>query len=173
MIKPQRIGHLIIGVRNLERAKAFYHGVLGLDITLELKEPPMVLFASSSRDHHEIGCLELGENAEAPRPGQIGVHHIAFRMANEQDLIEAYQRLRAAKVPVECTVDHGLTHSVYLTDPDGYTIEFYADRPISIAAVQADPQLVMGTEKLEFARESPNLIEMMHKHGTDISKVSA
>jgi len=31
----------------------------------------------------------------------------------------------------------------------------------------------MGTEKLEFARESPDLLEMMHKHGTDISKVSA
>ena len=173
MVKPQRIGHLIIGVRNLERAKAFYHGVLGLDITLELKEPPMVLFASASRDHHEIGCLELGENAEAPRPGQIGIHHIAFRMASEQELIEAYRRLRASKVPVECTVDHGLTHSVYLTDPDGYTIEFYADRPVSIADAQHNPAIIMGTDKLEFAPESPDLIEMMRKHGTDMSKVSA
>jgi catechol 2,3-dioxygenase len=172
VVKPQRLGHLIIGVRSVERAKAFYHGVLGLDVTIELKEPRMVLFASNLRDHHEIGCLELGENAEPIRPGQIGLNHVAFRMATEQELIEAYKRLRAANVPVECTVDHGLTHSIYLTDPDSYTVEIYCDQPCSIADVAKKPELVMGMDKLEFAPDAPALPDMMRKFGVELTKVS-
>jgi len=172
MVKPQRIGHLIIGVRNIERSKAFYHGILGLDVTVELQEPRMMLFASDSRDHHEIGCLELGENAEPQKPGQIGLNHIAFRMAGEKELIAAYKQLRAANVPVACTVDHGLTHSIYLNDPDGYTIEIYTDQPVSLTAIKDDPSLVMGMDKLEFAPESPALIDMMRKFGVEITKVA-
>jgi len=172
VVKPQRLGHLIIGVRNVERAKAFYHGVLGLDVTVDLKEPRMMLFASNLRDHHEIGCLELGENAEPIRPGQLGLNHVAFRMATEQDLIEAYKRLRAANVPVECTVDHGLTHSIYLTDPDGYTVEIYCDQPCSIADVAKNPELIMGMDKLEFAPDAPALPDMMRKFGVELTKVS-
>jgi len=172
VVKPQRIGHLIIGVRNLERSKAFYHGILGLDITVDLKEPPMALFASGSRDHHEIGCLEMGEDAEPPRPGQLGLNHVAFRMAGEKELIAAYNALRAANVPVACTVDHGLTHSIYLKDPDGYTIEIYTDQPVSIADIKDDPSLVMGMDKLAFAPDAPSLVEMMRGFGFDMSKVA-
>jgi len=32
---------------------------------------------------------------------------------------------------------------------------------------------MMGPDKLDFAPESPGLIEMMRKHGTDILKISA
>ncbi|HTW86662.1 MAG TPA: VOC family protein [Candidatus Binataceae bacterium] len=172
MVKPQRLGHLVINVRNLERTKKFYRDVLGLDQTLELKQPPMALFTSGSHDHHEIGCLEIGMDAEGPRPNQIGVQHIAFRMESEQKLIEAYQRLKADNVPIECTVDHGLTHSIYMTDPDGYTIEIYVDQPGMNVESLKDPKLVSGMEKLDFAQDSPSLVEAMRKHGVDLSEVS-
>lgn len=173
MVKPQRLGHLVIGVRNLERSKKFYRDILGLDQTCELKQPPLALFASNSRDHHEIGCMEIGMDAESPRPNQIGLQHIAFRMESEQKLIDAYKRLRADNVPIECTVDHGVVHSIYMNDPDGYTIEIYADQPGMTVESLKDPELVTGMEKLDFAPDSPSLIESLRKHGIDLSTVSS
>jgi catechol 2,3-dioxygenase len=172
MVKPQRLGHLVIGVRNLERSKKFYRDILGLDLTGELVHPPLALFASNSRDHHEIGCLEMGMDAEGPRPNQIGVQHIAFRLEREEQLVEAYRRLKAENVPIECTVDHILTHSIYMNDPDGYMIEIYVDQPGMTVESVKDPKLVTGMEKLAFAQDSPSLVESMRKYGVDLSEVS-
>jgi catechol 2,3-dioxygenase-like lactoylglutathione lyase family enzyme len=36
MIRPERIGHVVIKVRNLERSRKFYTEVLGMDVMMEV-----------------------------------------------------------------------------------------------------------------------------------------
>jgi catechol 2,3-dioxygenase len=50
MIKPERIGHVVLKVRNLARSQQFYAELLGLDLMYEI--PGMAFLASHRRDHH-------------------------------------------------------------------------------------------------------------------------
>ena len=59
MIHPDRIGHIVLKVRSLERSRPFYTEVLGLEVMKELPEVKMVFLASNRRDHHEIALAEV------------------------------------------------------------------------------------------------------------------
>ncbi len=100
MIKPERIGHVVIKVRDIERSKQFYMDVLGLDLMMELPQIKMAFFASDRRDHHEIACVEVGADAAGNQPKQIGLVHIAFRLRDEDHLRAAYQEFKEKNVPI-------------------------------------------------------------------------
>jgi catechol 2,3-dioxygenase len=154
MIHTERIGHIVIKVRELERSRKFYTDVLGLTETMVMKEAKMAFFASNARDHHEIAVAEVGADAAGPQVKQVGLFHIAFRLRNEGELRAAYEELKAKKVPITWTVDHGITKSVYFRDPDGNQLELYCDNtPEYIAEFLKHPHASM--ERLDFAQDSP------------------
>jgi catechol 2,3-dioxygenase len=160
MIVPDRIGHVVIKVRNLERSKQFFTEVLGLKLMMELPKLKMAFFASNGRDHHEIACAEVGAEADRQHAKQIGLQHIAFRLRDEEHLRAAYQQLKDKQVPIDFTVDHGITKSVYFRDPDGLLFEVYCDNPPEyIARLRANNYA--GMDKLDFAMEESSLAEAM------------
>ena len=60
--------------------------------------------------------------------GDLGLAHIAMRLSGgDTELRSAYEKLKAAGVEIRSTTDHGMTHSVYFSDPDGNTLEVYTD----------------------------------------------
>jgi catechol 2,3-dioxygenase len=155
MIHPDRIGHVVIKVRDLERSRRFYTEVLGLEIMKELPQVKMVFLASNRRDHHELALAEVGARASAPNPGDVGLSHFAFRLKSIEDLRAAYRELKEHGVPISFTVNHGVTRSVYFLDPDGNQLEVYVDNlPEEISGMK-DPYF--GLEKLEFAPDEPSL----------------
>lgn len=149
MIRPDRIGHVVIKVRDLERSRKFYRDVMGLQEMAELSSIKMAFFASNGRDHHEIAVFEVGADAPEAQAGQIGLNHIAFRMTDEAHLHDAYRELKANNIEVLAAVDHGVTKSVYFRDPDGNTLEVYCDTSPEHRAKFPNPYA--GSEKLEFA----------------------
>jgi catechol 2,3-dioxygenase len=159
MIKAERIGHVVLKVHSLERSRAFYTEVLGMDVMMEIPAIPAVFLANNRRDHHEIALFEVGPAAEGLRPNQIGLAHIAFRLHNEKELRAAYEELKERHVPISFTVDHGVTKSVYFRDPDGHELEVYCDNsPEEIAKF---PNPYLGMSKLEFAPDDPGLAEVI------------
>ena len=68
MIRPERIGHVVIKVRDLERSTRFYSEVMGLQIMKMELGFKMGFFASNGRDHHEIAAMEVGPDAPMPPP---------------------------------------------------------------------------------------------------------
>jgi catechol-2,3-dioxygenase len=55
--------------------------------------------------------------------------HIAFKLGDDIELLkEAKARMVAAGVPIVNTTEHMTTYSLYLSDPDGITVELYVDR---------------------------------------------
>lgn len=158
MIKPDRIGHVVIKVRDLERTKKFYGEVLGLQLMMELPQIKMAFFASNGRDHHEIGCVEVGADAAGNQPKQIGLVHIAFRLRDEDHLRAAYKEFKERDVPISFTVDHGITKSIYFRDPDGNQLEVYCDNPPEYIAKMKENKY-LGMDKLDFTPNERSLAE--------------
>jgi catechol 2,3-dioxygenase len=154
MIRPDRIGHVVIKVRDLERSRKFYTDVMGLTEMAELANLKMAFFASNGRDHHEIAVVEVGKDAPGAQAGEIGLNHIAFRLTDEAHLHAAFEELKAKQVPIVATVDHGVTKSVYFRDPDGNQLEVYCDNPPEVRAKFPNPYA--GMEKLGFTSDEPD-----------------
>jgi len=157
MIHPDRIGHIVLKVRSLERSRPFYTEVLGLEVMKELPEVKMVFLASNRRDHHEIALAEVGEKAGAPKLGDVGLAHCAFRLKSQEDLLAAYREFKQRGVPISFTVNHGVTRSIYFLDPDGNQLEVYVDNTPEEIAKMSNPYF--GLDKLEFAADEPSLRE--------------
>ena len=153
MIHPDRIGHIVLKVRSLKRSRPFYTELLGLEVMKELPEVKMLFLASNRRDHHEIALAEVGEHAGAPKPGDVGLAHCAFRLKSVEDLHAAYREFKEHNVPISFTVNHGV--SIYFLDPDGNQLEVYADNSPEEIARMSNPYF--GLDKLDFATDEAGL----------------
>jgi catechol 2,3-dioxygenase len=159
MIRPDRIGHVVIKVRNLERSRKFYSELLGLQLMHEMPQIKMAFLASNGRDHHEIGLVEVGDAAPGPQKGETGLLHIAFRLRDEDHLKAAYRELKDNNVEIVSTVDHGITKSIYFRDPDGHQLEVYCDN--SKEYMKSLGKSYDGMNKLDFAQDEPGLRESL------------
>ena len=136
MIKLQRIGHILLAVRDLERSKAFYTGILGFKVLEQDPEHGGVflalgdygntldLFPSNSPDAQP----KLPKGLDGTREG-LGVRHTAFAVATEEDLAQAYFALKDAGVPIHDARDHTSQKSIYFFDPDDNLLEIVWERP--------------------------------------------
>jgi catechol 2,3-dioxygenase len=133
--KPAALDHVNIFVRNAERSHRWYTDVLGLHTQDTMNFPGTqklrAAFLACDPDHaHDIALFEVGEDAPGPEKGQVGLNHVAWRMASLEDLAEVYQRLKAKGVPIEAR-DHTVSIGVYFSDPDGNGLEVYYELPRS------------------------------------------
>lgn len=122
-----RVGHVHLKVADLDRAIAFYSGVLGFEIMQ--RYGPQAVFLSAGGYHHHIG-LNTWESAGGtpPAPGNTGLYHVAFLYPDRAALAEAVRRVAVAGIPIDGAADHGVSEAVYLRDPDGNGVELYWDR---------------------------------------------
>jgi len=142
------IGHVHLKVSDLERAVAFYSGVLGFEVTQRMGTS--AAFLSAGGYHHHIGLNTWESQGGNPPPqGTTGLYHFAIRYPDRASLADALLRLRSAGVPLEGASDHGVSEALYLRDPDGNGIELYWDRPRATWSREADGSLKMVTERLD------------------------
>jgi catechol 2,3-dioxygenase len=148
-IHPQtRMGHVHLRVANLDRALAFYHGVLGFDITLRMGDS--AAFLSAGGYHHHIG-LNTWESlgGQPPAPGTTGLYHLAVLYPTRAALADALRRLLAANISLDGAADHGVSEALYLHDPDLNGVELYWDRPETQWPRNPDGSLTMYTRALD------------------------
>lgn len=148
-IHPQaRIGHVHLKVANLDRALAFYTGVLGLQLTQRYGSG--AAFVAAGGYHHHIG-LNTWEslNGPPPPPGRTGLYHLAILYPTRRELADALQRLKRAGIELEGAADHGVSEALYLRDPDDNGVELYWDRPEAEWPRSADGALKMFTQPLD------------------------
>ena len=147
-IHPQtRMGHVHLRVANLDRALAFYHGVLGFEITQRIGDS--AAFLSAGGYHHHIGINtweSLG--GQPPAPGTTGLYHLAVLYPTRAALADALRRLIAAHIPLDGAADHGVSEALYLHDPDLNGVELYWDRPKSEWPRDPSGNLTMYTRAL-------------------------
>lgn len=125
-IRPIGWGHAVLKVRDLERSERFYTENIGFQV---VGRRPGMCFMSFGKKHHDLALYEAGHRALMPGAGNLGVVHLAFAMENEEALRDFYAFLKG-KAQILGAVDHVVSRSFYITDPDGYIIEFFANAPL-------------------------------------------
>jgi catechol 2,3-dioxygenase len=136
------IGHVHLKVADIDRALAFYQGVLGFDLTVRLGD--CAAFVSAGGYHHHIGLNTWHSRRGTPAPAHYtGLYHLAIRYPSRRDLAVAVRRVIDAGIPLQGVADHGVSEAVYLTDLDGNGIELYHDRPQSEWPRNADGTIAM------------------------------
>lgn len=136
MFQPRRLGHVNLLVSDLDCSMQFYERICGIEEVF--REPPVRTgFLSNGNTHHDVALVELSQAAPLAKLGEgrarkgwasePGLFHLGFEMENEAELVAAYRAARASGVDVLMTLDHKISRSVYLFDPEGNLLEFYAD----------------------------------------------
>jgi catechol 2,3-dioxygenase len=129
-MRIRELGHVVLYVRDLERSRRFYGELLGWK---EITPGDGVGFPaaafSSGRTHHELLLIEVGPAATPiPEGRRVGLYHFGLKIGESDDeLREARDELLAAGTRIVGATDHGITHSLYIADPDGNEIELYID----------------------------------------------
>jgi len=142
------IGHIHLKVADLDRAIAFYNGVLGFDITTRMGA--QAAFLSAGGYHHHIGLNTWeSRNGQPPASGTTGMYHVAIRYPDRAALADALRRLADARIPLDGASDHGVSEALYLRDPDGNGLELYWDRPRDQWPHGPDGSVQMYTQRLD------------------------
>jgi len=126
MIRPKKVGHVVLKARDIEQAEKFYTEVLGFEVVMRLKRPRGVFFTLGEQ-HHDLAVLEVPPGADDPKADQVGLHHVALQVENFAALKDCYRTLKSHGVPIVRAVDHGITKSLYFCDPAGNRLELYCD----------------------------------------------
>lgn len=137
----KELGHIVLYVTNIKIMSAFYRDILGFQ---QIHAQGGIALFSGGRTHHELLLIEIGGQ---PKPHRVepGLYHIGFKIGDGPEAAkQAYKELTEKGVPIVGTGDHGVTHSIYILDPDGNELELYAD--VS-DAWRTDPMAVMTPVK--------------------------
>ena len=127
--KVIRVGHLVLNVKDLERSRQFFTGVLGFP-QVGANDFGMLFFSTDVDDnHHMLALREAKPGSATPVPGQIGMNHVSFELGSFAELQEAYRKFMEYDVEIAMTVFHGVAKSIYFYDPDGNQLEVYCNVP--------------------------------------------
>ena len=150
------IGHVHLKVADLDRAVAFYEGVLGFTLVLRLPDNTAAFLAAGDYHHHiALNTWLSRDGTPAPRR-HTGLYHLAVRLPTRRDLAVAVRRVLDAGVRLEGVADHGVSESVYLTDPDGNGVELTRDRRFDEWPRRPDGTLDMAmADPLDLDAEPP------------------
>ena len=125
MIQARKLGHVVLKVSDAQKSKDFYLRALGLKLAYEDQEHGAV-FLSFGTQHHDLALFQRA-TGETPGPAQPGLHHTAWQLGSFEELQAAHRELCELGIPVESTIEHNVTRSVYFHDPDGNRVELYCD----------------------------------------------
>ncbi|MDA1028832.1 MAG: VOC family protein [Bacteroidetes bacterium] len=143
-----RIGHVHLKVADLDRSLGFYCGVLGFELKQRVGDS--AAFIAAGGYHHHIG-LNTWESADGhpPARGTTGLFHLAILYPTRRELADALRRLKGAGIRLDGASDHGVSHALYLRDPDQNGVELCWDLPEDEWPRSADGELQMGTYRLD------------------------
>lgn len=142
-----RIGHIHLKVSDIDKALAFYQGLLGFEIMQRYGSS--AVFISAGGYHHHIG-LNTWHSKDAPAAPvkSTGLYHTAIVYPERKDLAAILKRLSDAGYPLSGAADHGVSEAIYLNDPDGNGVELYWDKPKEQWPFDANGNVQMVTDPL-------------------------
>jgi catechol-2,3-dioxygenase len=126
--RPTKFAHVVYRTRRFDEMLRWYQTVFAAKI--QYKNPGFA-FLTYDDEHHRFGIANmdvLSPDGKAARErGEIGVDHVAYSYSSIGDLLENYASLKASGVMPYWCIHHGVTASMYYTDPDGNQMEFQVD----------------------------------------------
>jgi len=143
-VAPTGLNHIVLNVRDMEESHQFWTEIIGLRLVGEFRQRPgrpttprMQFYRGTGTDgahHHD---LALVENPKLPPPPTdwkmwdmpLAVNHIGITYPSREAWLRQLAYLQARGVKFDRRSDHGMTHSLYVHDPNGYGVELVYDLP--------------------------------------------
>ncbi len=143
-VTPLGLNHLVLNVRDLEESHRFWTEILGFVQVGELHpsearpNPPKMRFYSGKCDgkhnHHDLALME---NRDLPAPPEtwtlqgmpMAINHVAVAMPNLESWRAQVAYIQSRGITIDRRVDHGMTLSIYIHDPNGYGVEVLYELP--------------------------------------------
>jgi catechol 2,3-dioxygenase-like lactoylglutathione lyase family enzyme len=94
------IHHLGLTVSRLEETADFFKSILGWN-EVKRKEDYPAIFVSDGKTMLTLWAIKDGSAIAFDKNRNVGLHHVAFSVADEAALHAVHERLKAADVPIE------------------------------------------------------------------------
>ncbi len=118
MTAKVRLGHVGVVASDPNASAQFYRDLLGMEVTMEGSFPALGDFVFlSDRPEEQLQTVMLATNPRAA--------HVALEVESLGALKAIYADARARGVPIAMALDHKVTLSLYVLDPDGNGVEVY------------------------------------------------
>jgi catechol-2,3-dioxygenase len=143
------VNHLVLNVRDIDASHRFYTELLGFQQCAELTHTyTMRFYRGDPSRHHDFALVQLTDPDHAPAPEpwsmdpqRVGVNHIAIAYPDRESWLAQLRHLKANGVEFIVRGNHGMTHSAYIADPDGYGIEVLYNLPEEVWGGDVDAAL--------------------------------
>ncbi|WP_010277488.1 VOC family protein [Paenibacillus senegalensis] len=140
------LGLVSLKVSNLDRSLDYYSNVIGLKLlTREGTRAELTVDGDSAL----VELVEVADAVITPPRTRAGLYHFAILVPDRvslglclNHLVQQGERIGQA--------DHLVSEALYLTDPDGNGIEIYRDRPRETWQTDADGQVRMTTDPIDW-----------------------
>jgi len=143
-VTPAGINHLVLNVRDIEESHQFWTEIIGMQEVGRLqpgtpeRPRPTMRFYSADHDgklnHHDIALVENKDLPPRPKDWTmfgmpVAVNHIAITLPDREAWLKQLAFLQKRGVKFERRVNHGMTRSLYISDPNGYGVELLYELP--------------------------------------------
>jgi catechol 2,3-dioxygenase len=129
-VRPRRLGHVGITVRDMDRMVDFYRTALDLEVSDRMMYPADAALAEGTwlrcgADHHVLALLR--PRAAMEGVGAYGLHHLAFEVGSFEELRRAASWIAERYWPPRAVRQGGpgCQLRVYFPDPEGNLVELY------------------------------------------------
>jgi len=156
-VAPRALNHVVLNVRDIEESHRFWTEMIGFKHVGTAKprpdRPVVPNFRFYSCDHGDGRLshhdLALVENPNLPPPpdewNMIGmnmaINHVAILLPSREAWLQQLAFLQSKGVKFDRRIEHGMTHSLYIHDPNGYGIELLYELPRDVWADDIDGAL--------------------------------
>ena len=143
-VTPVGVNHLVLNVRDIEESHKFWTEIVGMQEVGRLqpgtpeRPRPTMRFYSADHDgklnHHDIALVENKDLPARPKDWAmfgmpVAVNHIAITLPGRDAWLKQLAFLQKRGVKFERRVNHGMTRSLYISDPNGYGVELLYELP--------------------------------------------
>ena len=141
---PVGVNHIVLNVRNIEESHRFWTEIVGLKQVGAFRPaadmgpvPPMRFYSGDhggKMAHHDVAIVE---NPNLPPPSEKwelfgapqAINHVAIAMPSREAWLKRLAFLQSRGIKFNLRINHGVTHSVYISDPNGDGVELLYELP--------------------------------------------
>jgi len=164
--RPVKFAHIVIHTGRYAQMQHFYKTLL---LASSAYCDDIADFIRYDDEHHRVVLVNRAGFVDAPE-GVNRTHHIAFTYQTLGELLGTFQRMAEKDIqPVWC-INHGITTSIYYSDPDGTLVETQYDNLDNDACdlfMQSD-YFKVNTLGVDF---DPHLLRRRYERGDPIEEL--
>ncbi|HLF79161.1 MAG TPA: VOC family protein [Dehalococcoidia bacterium] len=142
-IQPDSLNHLVLNVSDLERSHAFWSDIVGFKEVVSIPNAETgdararFYRGKDGTGHHDLALFQIANPEKDTQALQewsmaarnLGVNHVAIKYHDREEWLQQIAFMQSKGVKFHVRTEHGMTHSAYISDPDGYGIEILYEVP--------------------------------------------